>query len=185
MKRIQISFFTVLALAILSFTACKKEDIKDNGPKIRNWTSIQLMGDVEHGKCVPGFSLCLTTYEYPDNVSVFPTSTDQLWVAPYLSSDGKLNFEATIPYNRLSPEAKTQLLDHGFLDFKNDIELDEAIVRQAYEDAGLRYNGEKIIIQKGVYDAQAMENTDATGNTITIEVCFKGSDWSICITVEF
>ena len=186
MKRIHFSFFAVLALAALSFTACKKEDIKDNAPTVRNWTKFLLMGDVEHGKCVPGLGLCLTLEQLdPNNASDFPLDIDEMLAEPYLTSDGRIQFNASIPASRLSPEAENQLLGRRFLDFKNDIPLPEAIVKQAYEDAGVTYDGQQVTIKRGVYDASATENHDAAGNLVSIELCYNGSGWSICITIEF
>ncbi len=186
MKRIQISFFTVLALAVLSFTACKKEDIKDNGPKVRNWTKFLLMGDVEHGKCVPGLGLCLTLEQLdPNNASDFPLGPDELLAEPYMGSDRSINFSTSIPASRLSPEAENQLLGRRFLEFKNDIPLPEAIVKQAFEDAGVSYDGHQVTIQSGVYEAAVNENYDAAGSLVSVELCYNGSGWSICITIEF
>ncbi len=186
MKRIQISFFTVLALTVLSFTACKKEDIKDNGPQVQNWARIVVLSDIENGKCVSGTGLCLSVEQVdPNNAPEGPLGTNELLAEPILANDNAVTFHASIPATYLSADAEYQLVERQFLNIQNDIAIDEAIVRQAWENAGKIYDGQTVTIGKGVYNAWMMKSYSGNGTLELVRFCISGSNWRMCIDITY
>lgn len=185
MKSFQVIFATAF-FALAVFTSCQK-DGDEPTPQAFKWTKIQLMGDVEQGKCIPGYGLCLQAPQPtdPNDANNLPWATDQLTAEPTLSADGSVLFSGTTSIEHLSAEARQTFLESGRMVFKNTFTLDEAIVRQAYANARVPYSNQTVVVEKGVYDAQRTEVIDATGQLITVEICVSGKGWSVCITFKF
>ncbi|MAT55674.1 MAG: hypothetical protein CMN32_14455 [Saprospirales bacterium] len=182
MKRIHFSFFAVLALAALSFTACKKEESNPT----KTFGKFQLLADVEHGKCVPGSGLCLTAATLDINTTGSSVSLEDEIIATgkINPADESLHFTATINQSQLSDEASRQLLVDRMVVVKNSFEVDPELVRQAFADSGLSFNGETYTIPAGTYDVQVEEEQDATGQTLRIVITIKIGPVTIEITIE-
>ncbi|GIV31982.1 MAG: hypothetical protein KatS3mg030_284 [Saprospiraceae bacterium] len=180
MKRHRI--FSILLLSLALFSACKKEEANPT----KTYGKFQLLADVEHGKCVPGFGLCLTAATLDINSTGSSTGLiDEVITSGKINpADGSLHFTATIDKNQLSDEASRQLLVERKIVVKNSFEVDPELVRQAFADSGLNYDGQRFEIPAGTYDVVVKEEGDPNRPNFRIIIIIKIGPVTIEIIIE-
>jgi len=83
--------------------------------------------------------------------------------------------------DNLSPEARATLLEHRVLEFTEDAVLGEDLLRSAYENSGLPYNGQQLVIKKGSYSIHTEGDPGARPIKITITIVIEKDRITIII----
>jgi len=191
MKSVNVFLLALVTFSLFTLSACQKDPVEDIVPEPQTvyFGNFLLMQDIEHGKCVPGLSFCLTARpEDPHNAETLPLGMDEFLARPKLNSDGSLVFEGKLKEENLSPEAAKQFLERRRIVVRNGFTLDEDLVRQAFEDAGIDFGpGESpriFEVPQGEYEVLVDEELDATGQRIKITITIKLGPVTIVIEIE-
>ncbi len=164
MKRIQFFAWTAFAAILLTFTACQKDPIDDLQPDTNRayYAHVNFMrgfGFNPQGGCVPTPSMCieeilLTTEQFKNT----KPGTNEFFARPEakaLKADlAALILMGEMELSQLDDEARHQLFDEGRLLFEAETPLPDNVVRQAFENAGLKYEGQRFSIKPGAYKVE-------------------------------
>ncbi len=183
MKKSLLGVALFALLLAIPFAACVKDEPAPQ-PDSRVAPGWWIGLYKEFNSCRPARSICIRPGGEPYlnmlNVRLDP---DYLAALPVAKKDGSLEVKGDISTDNLSEEARVGLLERRTLFLQEDVVLGEDLLRTAYENGGLRYNGEQLVIKKGNYavDVQGKEETLPSKITITITITKDG----ITITIRW
>lgn len=162
------AFFAIAAVTVSAFifTSCVKEEpVEPTQERSGIWIGI--------GKrflsCADGGFICIRE----DNIDSkeLPNlllGTDEAVGEPVALPNGDIQLTMDMDVDRLSPRTRRQLLDQRVMIVEEDAVLNQTLVRQAYENAGLPYDGQGAEILKGAYDIDTVGNGGAAPLRIKI-----------------
>jgi len=177
------SFLTIAAVALLSFvfTSCAKEETAEPA---KERTGIWIGIGKRFLSCADGNFICIRE----DNISQtalrkLPLGTDEAVSEPVVLANGAVELAMDVDVERLSPRTRRQLLEQRFMIVDEDIVLSESLMRQAYDNAGLPYNGQRTEVLKGAYDISNTGGGGPVPQRIKITITIK--DGTITITIRW
>jgi hypothetical protein len=149
MKKSFWSFALLAVLVAIPFTACKKEDTQPTQARQHGWWIG--IGKV-FNSCADGGFICIR----PDKRPYFellkvPAAIDEVAVRPVVNRDGFLMLTAEVETKNLSQRVQAQLFEGRFAEVKESSHIGEELLRQAYANANLPYDGQQLLIKGGRY----------------------------------
>jgi hypothetical protein len=177
------AFFAIAAVAVSAFlfTSCVKEEPAEPA-KERSGIWIGL--GKRFNTCQDASFICIRE----DNIShkellTLPLGIDEAVSEPVALSDGAIQLAMDVDVDRLSARTRRQLLDQRVMVLEEDVILSESLMRQAYENAGIPYNGQRTEILKGAYD---IANTGGGGTAPQrIKITITVKDGTLTITIRW
>lgn len=183
MKKHIGSFALLACLMAVLFTACVKETPEPKPTaRLGWWIGIAKVFQ----DCRDGSFICIRPDRtpYPDMLNVKP-NTDEVAALPLAQKDGSILVTAQMNGNNLSQRAQSLLLDRRLLELGGDIVLGEELLRTAYENAGLPYQGQQIVVPKGAYAVKVEEvSGNGTANR-EIKITITIGKVTVIITIRF
>lgn len=176
------AFFAIAAVIVsaFTFTSCVKEEpVQPTKERSGIWIGI--------GKrflsCADGNFICIRE----DNIArkellALPLGTDEAVGEPVALPNGAIQLTMDVDVDRLSPRARRQLFDQRVMVVEENVVLNQTLVRQAYENAGLPYDGQGAEILKGAYDITHVGGGGAAPLRIKITITIKDGTVTIKIT---
>ncbi len=181
MKKFQLLSIALVALLAATFTACVKEEpVAPATERLSIWIGLYK----QWNSCRDANFFCVRA-DYIDR-STLPTlalGTDEAVSEPVALDNGAIEMAMEVNTERLSPRARRQLLEQRVMVVEEDIVLSERLMRQAYQNAGLPYNGQRAEVLKGTYDVIPVGGGGAVPQRIIITITIK--DGKVTITVRW
>lgn len=181
MKKFQVLNFAAAALLVFGFTSCLLEEpIEPAKERTGIWIGI--------GKrfvdCAESNFICIRT----DNLTAkemrgLPLETDEGISEPIVLADGSIEMEMEVEVSNLSPHARQLLFNKKVLVLDETVVLSEGVMRQAYENAGVPYLGQRAEILRGDYLVSAPDLSGDQPQKIVITITI--SKGTITITVRW
>lgn len=149
MKKFQILSFAAVAILVFGFTSCLPEEPV---VPINERTSIWIGLGKRYSSCAESTFFCIRG----ENISAkealnLPLEVDDAVGEPLALADGAIELAMEVEMERLSPHTRELLFEQKRMVVEEDIVLSEGLMRQAYENAGLPYEGQMTEILKGAY----------------------------------
>ncbi len=175
------SLALLASLVAIPFTGCVKDPVTPTADERRPsgwWIGI----GKRFNNCADAKFICIVPDDrpFPDMLKV-PAEVDQVAALPTAQPDGSIACTATVNANNLSQRAKSLLLERRVLELDEDVELSSELIRMAYENAGLSYNGQRVAIPKGTYKTEVSESPAQR----TIKITIKVKSVTITIIIEY
>ncbi len=176
-----IAFFA--ALMAIPFAACVKDPVEPTAKQKGIWIGL---GKV-FNSCSNGSFICIRRdKDFYENMLLQRPNTDEVATLPVAQADGSILITGKMKGENLSERVRSLLLERRLLEVAEDVVLGEDLLRTAYENAGLTYNGQQVNISKGTYQVE-VEETGGSGTSeqrkIVITIKVKGV--TIIITIEW
>jgi hypothetical protein len=175
-----LAFATVVGI---SFTACVKDTDANIPSHTDKWILVGLLR--EFNSCQKSVAICIRANNLPDDVvRTYPLEKDEALSKPLASSDGSLTMELEMDTDQLTEEARFQLFQEKALVVTEDFVVGKEIMQQAYENAGIPYNGQQLEVLKGAYRVYfESDSTGAEPQRIIITITIH--DGVITITIRW
>lgn len=183
MKKFQIfSLVLMLIFVSISFQSCEKDTSETLSPTDNNrWIIIGL--GRQFNSCRPGGLLCIRTDDLLEKEAFsLPLELDHALTKPIILEDGALQMKMKVDIEQLSPELRTQLLEKKALTVEETFQLPEHIMKQAYANAGLKYDGQRAEVAKGVYRITSPDGDGTGPQLLTITITIKIGKVTITIS---
>lgn len=194
MKRIQLFASIAFALTLFSLVSCKKDPVDDLNPDNQRATYAHVNFMRGYGfspeGCVPTPSFCadeiLLTAEQFKNTK---PGTNEFFAKPEaveIRSQGvALRLTGEMEVSQLDEEARHQLFTENRLLFEYETPIKESIVRQAYENAGLDYDGTQFSIKPGAYKVEHIGGSGTGELPAKIVIIITISKDGVTITIKW
>lgn len=181
MKKFQVLNFAAAALLVFGFSSCLLEEpIEPAKERTGIWIGIgKRFVDCAEASFICIRSENLTTKE----MRGLPLETDQAISEPVVLADGAIEMEMEVEVENLSPHARQVLLHEKVLLVEENAVLSEGVMRQAYENSGLPYEGQRAEILKGAYLVSAPDPGGVVPQRIVITITISKD--KITITVRW
>lgn len=149
MKKFQILSFAAAAILVFGFTSCLPEEPVD---PVNERTSIWIGLGKRYSSCAESTFFCIRGENITSKEALsLPLEVDDAVGEPLALADGAIELTMEMETSRLSPHTRQLLFDQKRMVVEEDILLSEGIMRQAYENADLVYEGQMAEILKGAY----------------------------------
>ncbi len=180
MKKSFWSFALLASLMAIPFTACKKDDVTPTHARQHGWWIG--IGKV-FNSCAEGGFICIRRDDrpYPDLLKA-PAAVDEVPVRPVVNRDGSLVLTAEVETKNLSQRVQAQLFEGRFAETKETIDIGEELLRQAYENANLPYDGQQLRVKAGRYPINVEGAAGQRPPRITITITISKDGITITIT---
>lgn len=182
MKKFQLLSFALVAMLAATFTSCVKEETEEPA---KERTGIWIGIGKRFLSCEDGGFICIREDNIPGDVlHTLSIGTDEAVSEPVALDNGAVELEMVVDTKRLSPRTNRMLLEQRVMVVDETIVLSETLMRQAYENAGLPYNGQRAEVARGTYDVLLTGNGGVPPSTrITITITIK--DGKVTITIRW
>ncbi|MBX2928661.1 MAG: hypothetical protein KF852_12575 [Saprospiraceae bacterium] len=177
------SFLTLAAVTLLSFTfsSCEKEPPAE---PVNERSAIVIGLGKRLIDCNTSYFFCIPLQDvFGKDIPTLSLGTDEFVSEPVVNAAGAIELAMSVDTNRLSPRTRTLLLEQRQLTLEDDIVLNEGVMRQAYENAGLPYNGQQAEVLKGTYDITTVGNGGPVPQRIIITITIK--DGKVTISIKW
>jgi hypothetical protein len=181
MKKIQFVSLALVTLLSFSFQSCVKEEPV---APVNERTSIIIAWPRSFNSCWEGSAFCIRLENISEReAAVFPLGTDEALSQPLLRADGSVQLKMEMEVADLSPQARMIFFEEKELVIDEDFALSETTMRQAYENAGLPYAGQRVEVLKGLYPIVTENGDGAAPQRIKITITIK--DGKLTITIKW
>jgi hypothetical protein len=181
MKKFQILSFAAAAILVFGFTSCLPEEPVD---PVNERTSIWIGLYKRFSDCYESTFICIRAeYLTAKEALSLPQEVDHAVSEPLALADGAVELAMEVNTNHLSPFARQMLFSEKLMAVDEDIVLSEGVMRQAYENAGLVYEGQRMQLPKGVYPVSMPDFGDTPPLKIIIIITISKD--KITITVKW
>ncbi|MFN4081207.1 MAG: hypothetical protein ACK4NS_09920 [Saprospiraceae bacterium] len=174
--------FALLALfSLIALAACQKDDPKPNGDEKAGKIWIGLLR--QYNTCRPFQGLfCIRIDDiFYDKLPLDQLGEDETFATPTITPDSSLQLTAEVEVEKLSPEARVRLLEEKVLAVEESFVVSENLVRQAFANSGMKYDGQRFVVTKGPKNIEV----NGSGNRppkITITIIIKRDGVTIIIS---
>lgn len=177
------SFLTFAAATLLSFTfsSCEKEPPAE---PVNERSAIVIGLGKRFIDCNTSYFFCIPLQDFfSKDIPTLSLGTDEFVSEPVATAAGAIELAMNVDVENLSPRTRTLLLEQKQLILENDIVLNEGVMRQAYENAGLPYNGQQTEVLKGAYHI----TTPGAGSPVPqrIKITITVKDGKVTITIKW
>ena len=181
MKKFQLLSIALVAILAATSTSCVKEETEKPAERLSIWIGLNRW----FGNCANGGFICIIAENvHPREALQLPLGIDEAVSEPVALENGAVVMEMEVDVKRLSPSTQRRLFEQRVLVVEEDIVLSETLMRQAYENAGLTYRGQRAEVLRGTYDVVSTGNGGVPSSTrITITITIK--DGKVTITVRW
>lgn len=170
--RVVWSIALLAILLTIPFSGCKKDDLKPTPDLRKPW----YIGWLKNFRtCEKAYFFCIQR-DFP-----LPLPMDTYKAIPVAKQDGSVVVTGEMNTDNLSPEARATLFERGVLELTEDAVLGEDLLRSAYENSGLPYNGQQLVIKKGSYSIHTEGDPGARPIKITITIVIEKDRITIII----
>jgi hypothetical protein len=181
MKKFQVLNFAVVALVIVGFSSCQLvEPVEPAKERTGIWVGL----GKRFNDCAESNFLCIRTdYISTKEMLGLPLEIDQAVSEPVVQADGSIQMEMDVEVENLSPHTRDLLLAKKTLVLDETVVLSGGVMRQAYENADLTYEGQRLEIIRGVYPVSTPDLGGTPPERISITITI--SKGTITITVRW
>ncbi len=181
MKKFQVLNFAVATLLVFGFSSCLLEEPVEPA---KERTGIWIGLGKRFVDCHEASFICIRSENLTAKEMLsLPLETDETVSEPVVLADGSIELEMETEVANLSPHTRQLLFEKKMLVVEEAIVLSEGVTRQAYENAGLPYLGQRTEILKGDYPVSIPDLNGEAPQRIVITITI--SKGSITITVRW
>lgn len=182
MKRYSVLVLTFAVTLISSlFSSCAKDD--STPAPVDKSTGIVIQFRSSFPNCQPGRSFCIHRDNVPGNeLDKLNLETDQFTSKPAVLADGSVQLSGEIGLEKLSQEALIQLFEERTMTIDETFTLSDSVVKQAYQNAGKSFDGQRVQVVQGVYPVDLSGSGGAPALRIKITITISKGEITIKIT---
>lgn len=175
--------FALVLTAIFGFQSCVKDPgVTEEPTNARTWIIIGL--GKRFNSCQDARSICIRVEDIKEKEAPnYPLELDEALSEPKALTDGAIQLEMEADVEDLSANARSTFLDEKMVIVDEDFVLSETTMRQAYENAGLPYNGQRTEVLKGAYPVRPLGGAGTAPQRIKITITIK--DGKLTITISW
>lgn len=196
MKNLKVLFSAIAFLSLLVFTACEKQELTDNSPRISQHDQLSKgkigtvtgvsdaeMPNQDHTDCYPTWSFGSYPLCFGDDFSLcepmFPWDRPDFLVLNQATGTGTVNSEGTLVFNMDQSNFSPALVENIFatqtLNVPNIVEFPEEVINPLYEAAGMNAPSGPFTIDAGDYPVDILPSE--VQGVIIIKVKITYEDW--------